>query len=42
LSDDALAEAWEGVFAFEEPYYRAGVFVDVVVYAWRDLLDRTM
>ena len=29
-------------FAREEPYYRAGVFAEVVTYAWRDLLGRTM
>lgn len=30
------------VFAFEEPYYRAGVFGDVLVRRWRNGLGRTM
>ena len=30
------------VFAFEEPYYRAGVFADVLVRRWRNGLGRTM
>ena len=38
LPDGEAAE----VFAFKEPYYRAGLFVEVLVSAWRDLLGRTM
>jgi len=30
------------VFAFEEPYHRAGVFGDVIVRRWRNGLGRTM
>jgi uncharacterized protein YciI len=30
------------VFAFEEPYYRAGVYGEVLVRRWRNLLGRTM
>jgi uncharacterized protein len=30
------------VFAFEEPYYRAGVFRDVLIRRWRNGLGRTM
>jgi uncharacterized protein YciI len=30
------------VFAFEEPYYRAGVYGDVLVRRWRNALARTM
>ena len=29
-------------FAFEEPYYRAGVFADVLVRRWRNVLGGTM
>ncbi len=31
-----------GSFAFEEPYYRAGVFADVFMRRWRNELGRTM
>ena len=30
------------VFAFDEPYNRAGVFAEVMVHRWRNLLGRTM
>jgi uncharacterized protein YciI len=30
------------VFAFEEPYYRAGVFGEVLLRRWRNTLGRTM
>jgi uncharacterized protein YciI len=30
------------VFAFEEPYYRAGVFEEVLLRRWRNVLGRTM
>ena len=29
-------------FAFDEPYHQAGVFGEVFVHPWRDLLGRTM
>lgn len=29
-------------FAFEEPYHRAGVFAEVLVHPWRNVLGRTM
>ena len=29
-------------FAFDEPYYRAGVYRDVLLRRWRNLLGRTM
>jgi uncharacterized protein len=38
LPDAAAAHA----FAFEEPYYRAGVFADVFMRRWRNELGRTM
>ncbi|MFF4172218.1 YciI family protein [Streptomyces sp. NPDC001744] len=38
LPDAAAARA----FAFEEPGYQAGVYRDVMVRRWRDLLGRTM
>jgi uncharacterized protein YciI len=38
LPDAAAARA----FAFEEPYYRAGVFGDVFMRRWRNELGRTM
>jgi uncharacterized protein YciI len=38
LSDPAAARA----FAFEEPNYRAGVYRDVMLRRWRNLLGRTM
>ena len=38
LPDLAAARA----FAFEEPYYRAGVFADVTIHRWRNALGRTM
>ena len=30
------------VFAFEEPYFKAGVYADVLVRRWRNALGRTM
>ena len=30
------------VFAFQEPYYRAGVYGEVLVHRWRNALGRTM
>jgi uncharacterized protein len=30
------------VFAFQEPFYRAGVYAEVLVRRWRNLLGRTM
>ena len=38
LPDAAAARA----FAFEEPYYQAGVYRDVLLRRWRNLLGRTM
>jgi uncharacterized protein len=38
LPDAAAARS----FAFEEPYYRAGVFGDVLMSRWRNELGRTM
>lgn len=38
LSDPAAARA----FAFEEPNYQAGVYRDVMLRRWRNLLGRTM
>ena len=38
LPDVAAARA----FAFEEPYYLAGVFADVIIRRWRNVLGRTM
>jgi uncharacterized protein YciI len=38
LPDPATARA----FAFEEPYYQAGVFRDVMLRRWRNVLGRTM
>jgi uncharacterized protein len=38
LPDAAAARA----FAFQEPYYRAGVFADVLVRRWRNALGGTM
>jgi uncharacterized protein YciI len=38
LPDPAAARA----FALEEPYYRAGVFRDVLLRRWHNLLGRTM
>jgi uncharacterized protein YciI len=38
LTDPAAARA----FAFDEPYYQAGVFRDVLVRRWRNTLGRTM
>jgi len=38
LADPAAARA----FAFEEPGYQAGVYRDVLVRQWRNLLGRTM
>ncbi len=38
LPDAAAARA----FAFDEPYYQAGVFRDVLLRRWRNLLGRTM
>ena len=38
LPDDQAALA----FAFEEPYQRAGIFAEVLVHPWRDVLGRTM
>jgi uncharacterized protein len=38
LPDPAAARA----FAFDEPYYQAGVFRDVVLRRWHNLLGRTM
>ncbi|HBK04927.1 MAG TPA: hypothetical protein DDZ81_03575 [Acetobacteraceae bacterium] len=38
LPDDAAVRR----FAFEEPYYKAGVFRDVMVRRWRNALGRTM
>jgi uncharacterized protein YciI len=38
LPDRSAAEA----FAFDDPYYRAGVFRDVMVHRWRNVLGRTM
>jgi uncharacterized protein YciI len=38
LPDAAAAQ----VFAFEEPYYSAGIFGDVFMRRWRDELGRTM
>ena len=30
------------VFAYDEPFYQAGVFADVLIRRWRNALDRTM
>jgi uncharacterized protein len=30
------------VFAFEEPYFKAGVYADVLMHRWRNALGRTM
>lgn len=38
LSDAAAAQ----VFAFEEPYYRAGIFAEVFMRRWRNELGRAM
>ncbi|MBG6136785.1 YciI family protein [Longispora fulva] len=38
LPDSAAARA----FAYDEPYYRAGVFADVLVRRWSNTLGRTM
>ncbi len=38
LPDPAAARA----FAFEEPYYRAGVFAEVMIQRWANALGRTM
>jgi uncharacterized protein len=38
LPDSATARA----FAFDEPYYQAGVFRDVLLRRWRNTLGRTM
>jgi uncharacterized protein YciI len=38
LPDPAAARA----FAFDEPYYQAGVYRDVMLRRWRNLLGRTM
>jgi uncharacterized protein YciI len=38
LPDAAAAD----VFAFEEPYYRAGVYSEVLKRRWRNVLGRTM
>jgi uncharacterized protein len=38
LPDPAAARA----FAFDEPYYQAGVFRDVLLRRWRNALGRTM
>jgi hypothetical protein len=38
LPDSAAARA----FAFDEPNYRAGVYRDVLLRRWRNLLGRTM
>ena len=38
LPDPAAARA----FAFDEPYYQAGVYRDVLLRRWRNLLGRTM
>jgi uncharacterized protein len=38
LPDSEAARA----FAFDEPYYRAGVFADVLVHRWSNTLGRTM
>jgi len=38
LPDDTAAQ----VFAFDEPYYRAGVFGEVFMRRWRNELGRTM
>ncbi len=38
LPDPAAARA----FAFDEPYYQAGVFRDVLLRRWRNTLGRTM
>ena len=38
LPDAAAAQR----FAFEEPYYRAGVFCEVLLRRWRNTLGRTM
>jgi uncharacterized protein YciI len=38
LSDPAAARA----FAFDEPYYQAGVYRDVLLRRWRNELGRTM
>jgi uncharacterized protein YciI len=38
LPDRAAAE----VFAFDEPYFKAGVFAEVLVCRWRNRLGRTM
>ena len=38
LSDSAAARA----FAFDEPYYQAGVYRDVLLRRWRNTLGRTM
>jgi len=38
LPDPAAARA----FAFQEPYYQAGVYRDVLLRRWRNMLGRTM
>ncbi len=38
LPDPAAARA----FAFDEPYYQAGVYRDVLLRRWRNMLGRTM
>jgi uncharacterized protein YciI len=38
LPDPAAAHA----FAFDEPYYQAGVYRDVLVRRWRNMLGRSM
>jgi uncharacterized protein len=38
LPDSAAARA----FAFDEPYYQAGVYRDVLLRRWRNMLGRTM
>jgi hypothetical protein len=38
LSDAAAAET----FAYDEPFYKAGVFAEVLVRRWRNVLGRTM
>jgi len=39
---DLLDAAAARAFAFDEPNYQAGVYRDVLVRRWRNLLDRTM
>jgi uncharacterized protein len=38
LQDAAAAR----VFAFEEPNFKAGIYAEVLIRRWRNLLDRTM